>query len=182
MRARVTAHPVYTDALEEVTAMKKWPACAVLFALTLAGCSGTENYFSMSTELNRPMFAPVGEALIRWEEGVRETGSREPSEAIRYELLYAGLSGRTVNITYREYWTSPSKKLIQPVFNQELKYELGQDGKAIITFKEIRIEVAEASSERISFHVTNGPAGAQVETKQGRTRSEEKPAPRLYPN
>jgi len=162
--------------------MKIWPVYAVFLTMTLAGCSGTENYFSLYTELNRPMFAPVGAALIEWEEGVRESGAREPAEAFHYALLYSGLAGRTVNITYREYWTSSSTKLIQPVFNQDLKYDLGQDGKAVITFKDIQIEISEATNTRVAFHVTHGPSGARMDVKKERARPDEKPPVRIYPN
>ncbi|HMK39640.1 MAG TPA: hypothetical protein VK569_09885 [Bacteroidota bacterium] len=162
--------------------MKKWPVCAALLTMTLAGCSGNENYFALYTELNRPMFAPVGEALIEWEQGVRESGAKVPTEAFHYSLLYSGLAGRTLNVTYREYWTSSATKLIQPVFTQDLKYELGQDGKAIITFKDIQIEIAEATTERVAFHVTHGPSGARTDVKKERTRSDEKQPVNIYPN
>lgn len=175
------AHTHQADVLEKGTPMKTWPVCFVLLTMTLAGCAGTENYFSLNTELNHPMFAPVGAALIEWEEGVREKSSKETSETFRRELLYSGLTGRTVNITYREYWTGSSRKLVQPVFNQDLKYELGQDGKAVITFKEVRIEVSEATNERIGFLLTHGPAGARVDAKQGKSQTAEQAPANAYP-
>lgn len=161
--------------------MKTRDIWGLLVAVVLMGCASTENYFSTNFQVNRPMFASVGGSLIEWEEGVRGKSSKEVTEASRHELLYSGLQGRTVHITYREYWTSASGVLTRPAFSQDLKYELGQDGKTIVTFKEVRIEVSEATNERIGFLVTHGPAGMRVNADQVIIQKDEQAPVNTYP-
>ncbi len=119
--------------------------------------------------------------MIEWEEGVRSKSGKEVTQAIRYELLYAGLEGRTVSITYREYSIGESSALARPAFSQELKYELAQDGKTIITFREVRIEVSEATNERIGFMVSHGPAGMRVTNEQFIMQRDEQTPVEAYP-
>jgi hypothetical protein len=161
--------------------MKTRALWGFIVAIVFAGCASTENYFSTNFQVNRPMFASVGGSLIEWEEGVRGKSSKEVTDASRHELLYSGLQGRTVNITYREYWMSSSSELIRPAFSQDLKYELGQDGKTIVTFKEVRIEVTEATNERIGFMVTHGPAGMRVNAEQVIIQKDEQAPVNTYP-
>jgi hypothetical protein len=64
-----------------------------------------------------------------------------------YELLYTGVSGAGLNLTYREF--SPDG-LARVAFFQNLTYEAGAKS---ITFKKFRIAVEKATSESITFTV-----------------------------
>jgi hypothetical protein len=161
--------------------MKTWPVCFFMICMTLAGCASSENYLTTSLQVNHPMFAGVGASLLEWEEGVRGKSSKEVSQACRYQLLYSGLQGRTVNITYREYCIGSSSEFTRPGFSQELKYELGQDGKTIVNFREIRIEVSEATNERIGFMVSHGPAGMRVNAEQVILQKDDQAPVNIYP-
>jgi hypothetical protein len=164
-----------------VPSMKTWPILFTIVCWTLAGCGSSENYFSTNFQVNRPMFASVGGSMIEWEEGVRSKSGREVTQATRYELLYSGLQGRTVSITYREYSTGEPSALSRPAFSQELKYELAQEGKTIVTFREVRIEVSEATNERIGFMVSHGPAGMRVTNEQFINQKDEQTPAEAYP-
>jgi len=161
--------------------MKTRAICSVIVCWMLAGCASSENYFSTNFQVNRPMFASVGASMIEWEEGVRSTSGKEVTQARRYELLYSGLQGRTVSITYREYSTGESSTAVRPAFSQELKYDLAQEGKTIVTFREVRIEVSEATNERIGFMVTHGPAGMRVTNEQFINQKDEQTPAEAYP-
>jgi hypothetical protein len=64
-----------------------------------------------------------------------------------YELIYGGVSGKTIKILYREY----SGDFARPSFFQELQYDIG--GDAVISFRDIDVRVLSASSSRITVVV-----------------------------
>lgn len=64
------------------------------------------------------------------------------------ELIYSGLSDDALQLLYREY---TSDDLIRPAFTQELSYP---PGVKIIRFRNFKIEVREASPERLVYTVT----------------------------
>lgn len=64
-----------------------------------------------------------------------------------FELLYAGINGNALNVTYREF--SP-EGFARVAFFQNLTYEAGAKS---ITFKKFKISVDHASSESITFTV-----------------------------
>jgi len=64
------------------------------------------------------------------------------------ELVYSGLSDNTLHLLYREY---TPKNLIRPAFTQELSYP--SDAK-IIRFRDFKIEIKEASAEKLVYSVT----------------------------
>jgi hypothetical protein len=86
-----------------------------------------------------------------------------------------------VSLTYREYCMGSSIEFTRPAFSQELKYELGQDGKTVVTFKEARIEVTEATNERIGYMVSHGPAGMRVSAEQVIIQKDEQNPVITYP-
>jgi len=63
------------------------------------------------------------------------------------ELIYSGLSGRTIRISYREF----SNDMARPAFYQDLTYELTESDT--ITFKSLRIKIFEATNSSIVFSV-----------------------------
>ena len=71
------------------------------------------------------------------------------TDHFREELIYAGIAGDVIKISYREYIGRDS--LARPSFFQELSYDL--KGSSIIVFKNFRIEVLGANNEGIKFVV-----------------------------
>lgn len=65
------------------------------------------------------------------------------------ELIYSGLSNDALQLLYREY---TSDNLIRPAYTQELSYP--PDAK-IISFRTFKIDVKEASAERLVYIVMN---------------------------
>jgi len=63
------------------------------------------------------------------------------------ELIYAGLSGTTIRITYREY----ADGLARPAFYQELIYDLANS--KIFTFRSIVFEVLEATNSCMTYKI-----------------------------
>ena len=67
--------------------------------------------------------------------------------SFKAELIYTGITGNTINISYREF----ANNLARPLFYHELKYDLNESDQ--ITFRSLRIEVLEADNAKIRFQV-----------------------------
>jgi len=65
------------------------------------------------------------------------------------ELLYQGVQGDTLRLTYREFIGS----LIRPAFFQDLTYKLNKDKPTTINFKNIKIKIYEATNNYIKYEV-----------------------------
>ena len=71
----------------------------------------------------------------------------EKKGIINYEIIYNGVSSNSINLTYREF--SPNN-LARSAFFQNLTYPVGSE---TIRFRDLRIQVHNADSERIEFTV-----------------------------
>lgn len=67
--------------------------------------------------------------------------------SVRSELVYAGLSGDTVSILYREFVND----MARPAFSQDLRYDLSKSRQ--IGYRGARIEVLQADNVGISYRV-----------------------------
>lgn len=72
---------------------------------------------------------------------------------LNYELIYGGTDGKSITITYREY---TSEDLARPAFYQNVVYEAG---KRQIRFRDIVIEIQEASNEKLVYTVLSDGLG-----------------------
>ncbi len=66
---------------------------------------------------------------------------------IRKELLYAGKSGNTIEISYREFRGG----LAAPAFFQNLKYDISQS--RIVRFQKFQIEIQSADNQSITYTI-----------------------------
>ncbi|WP_146205430.1 MULTISPECIES: hypothetical protein [unclassified Azospirillum] len=80
----------------------------------------------------------------------RATEIAQPG-GFKVELLYEGISGNVVNITYREF----AENMIRPAFQQDLKYTLARPDEEI-SFRGVRIVVHSATNSRIDYTVLSG--------------------------
>ena len=94
-------------------------------------------------------------------EGVRllPTASRTSVDTskgfVNFELVYSGTTGEAFQILYREY---TKEDLARPAFSQTLVYEKGSTS---IRFRNLEIDVHEASNERIKFTVVSDGSGSK---------------------
>lgn len=65
------------------------------------------------------------------------------------ELIYSGMSGTSITITYREFMND----MARPAFTQELKYDLANSD--IVGYKSARFQVLEASNTFIKYKILN---------------------------
>lgn len=74
------------------------------------------------------------------------------SGGFKYELLYLGLSERTLRLSYREF----TDNLARPAFQQDLTYTLADEGNTQISFRKLRIEVIAADNNQMTYKVLSG--------------------------
>ncbi|MCG6398851.1 hypothetical protein [Vibrio fluvialis] len=66
---------------------------------------------------------------------------------IRKELIYSGIAGNTIDVTYREY----RNQLAAQAFYQSVKYDLNES--KIIAFQNFTFKVIEANNSRITIQI-----------------------------
>jgi hypothetical protein len=73
--------------------------------------------------------------------------------SFRYQLLYQGLDGRTVRLTYRGY----TNDLARPAFQQDLTYTLEQNGRPTdVSFRGLQMTILRADNNGITYRVRRG--------------------------
>lgn len=73
-------------------------------------------------------------------------------DSYKKEALYQGKIGNKINISFREYYDGYAR----PAFTQNIEYELDANGKAVIGFQGLRINVIKASNIDIEYVVIQG--------------------------
>jgi len=68
-------------------------------------------------------------------------------------LTYTGKSGSNIRVAYREYSGVNKRAIAEPAFYLDLEYPLEDNGPTIITFRDIQMEVVEATGNHIQFKV-----------------------------
>lgn len=76
-----------------------------------------------------------------------KTIERWSKESFKRELIYGGLSGNTISISYREFVDGTAR----PAFTQDIKYDLGES--KVIGFRGARFEVIKASNVSLRYKV-----------------------------
>ena len=72
---------------------------------------------------------------------------RYSQDYIRKELIYAGKSGNTIEISYREFRGG----LAAPAFFQNLKYDISQS--KLVRFQKFQIEIQSADNQSITYRI-----------------------------
>lgn len=137
-------------------------SAVVIACLVLGGCATqvVSSAPKKSYMVGQRLSAPVGGTLLRIEKGKTEivrrwvgvlnspdgwvTEARASDDFVKGELVYGGISGKTIEIAYREY----RGNLAAPAFFQNLKYDLA--ASSYIVFQNFRIEVLDASNSAIN--------------------------------
>lgn len=70
-------------------------------------------------------------------------------DSFKYVALYQGKKGNLIKISFREF----KNNIARPAFTQDIEYELDNDGKTLIGFKGLRIEVEKATNFDITYKI-----------------------------
>jgi hypothetical protein len=68
-------------------------------------------------------------------------------DQVHYELIYSGMSGRTINLSYREFTTDG---MARPAFTQELHYNADEP---TLRFRNLQVGIREATNEKLTYVV-----------------------------
>src|SRR6185436_3074973 len=93
-------------------------------------------------------WAKIKTAPVPYEEAV----DLEQTRGFRQELLYQGVAGSSLSISYREF----SDNFARPAFQQDLQYTLAPSGETEIAFKGARITVLSATNTALQYKVVSG--------------------------
>ena len=81
-----------------------------------------------------------------------ETSEVMLGEGFKVELLYQGVAGDILRLSYREFQES----LARPAFQQDLTYTLSPDGPTEIHFRTLALDVISADNSGIRYRVKHG--------------------------
>jgi len=115
--------------------------------LLLSACSGS-NKFYKDYDVGVEKEATVGSVMVTvsGQEKIANETTR-----ITQQLVYGGVAARIARIGYREY----GEDLTKPAAFQELQYDLNESN--VIAFRDMTIQILEASSKQVRFKVLSGP-------------------------
>lgn len=74
------------------------------------------------------------------------------SQGFKYELLYNGISGNVIHLSYREFIDN----LIRPAFQQDITYTIKDEKPTVINFRGVKIEVLSVGNNEIQYRVLSG--------------------------
>lgn len=147
--------------------MKMWgrPLLYALLPISfLSGCATTlESKTFKSYTVGKTAVATVGEPFLIDQDGTLEKvktwvgllyspdgwkiEDRYSVNFVRKELIYAGKSGSTIDISYREF----RGELAAPAFFQSVKYDLAES--PIVRFQKFQIQIDDANNQLITYRI-----------------------------
>ena len=124
------------------------------FILFFSGCIPVIQKHYIIMEIKN---ATVGSQMVGYES---TTDGLYGKRGYKWELVYAGIDGRTLQVDYREYLHSNNSWLIKDGFTQHLKYDISES--EFIVFKTFELEIIEAGSSWIKYRVTRDDVSAST--------------------
>jgi hypothetical protein len=98
--------------------------------------------------------ATMGSTMIWWSQKGNYNSERGVWEQLKKELIYSGISGTTLKLSYREYkesFVAPFDETARLPNSLELMYDISTDKE--ISYQDMRILVISADSKGIIFKV-----------------------------
>lgn len=77
-------------------------------------------------------------------------------DSYKKEIIYQGKIDNKVNMLYREFYALDNKFMIREAYTQNIEYELDNNGKALIGFKGLRMEILESTNNSIKYRIIKG--------------------------
>lgn len=124
-----------------------------IISIFFTGCGlANSHYITYNFEKERVMVANVGAEMLNWTETYKNDVYGTILGTFEQTLTYSGKQGTVIKIFYRE----ASNGFARPSFTQELTYDI--TGDPIVTFRNTKIKVVEATNSLIKFIVLESPA------------------------
>src|ERR1700674_5426084 len=94
---------------------------ASVVVLGLSGCGlANTRYVRTNYTIGEAKEAMIGSPMVSVESGVKNEVYDNVLSSMSQELIYGGVAGNTIKVTYREY----GNNMARPAFSQELQYDL----------------------------------------------------------
>lgn len=104
-------------------------------------------YYKDSLGFHNHAALQIGEKGIKYFSPIKKNQKKYDSGSFKQEIVYAGLSGNTLNVTYKEY----KNDIARPAFFQNITYDLKNSN--IIRYKNFKIKILKASNSQIKYVV-----------------------------
>jgi hypothetical protein len=140
----------------------------VVLCLFLSACSGSSKFYK-DYDIGAEKQVTVGSVMVT---ASSQVNTADQTTKITEQLVYGGVAGRIIKINAREY----GEDLTKPIAFQELQYDLSES--EVITYRDLTIQVLEASNKQIRFKVLTGPENPNAPKEEGPA---EKEAPPKFP-
>jgi hypothetical protein len=123
----------------------------------LIGCGSAQSFVDRDFALNVQKQASVGSSILQIEAGWMNASinTTKKNRGLIQELVYGGVSNRTIKLLYREYLRKDQVVIQRPSYSQELQYDLNESN--VITFRAIKLRVDSANNNQITFVVLECP-------------------------
>lgn len=144
--------------------MKNYKLIPLIVFLSIISSCSYSNFFNKDFNVDEVKTVSVGSIMISIEEGIINDLNKNVESGIRQELVYNGKATNVIHIKYREYNITPEGNFIRDAFGQDLVYDLTEN--KILTFRSIKFEVIEASTNEIKFKVIDFPEKAEPTPEQ----------------
>ncbi len=123
-----------------------------LVAMQIAGCGfAREGFLTTDYQLGLEKTVTVGSTMTTIVSGTKNSVYGTVIDMFTQELIYGGVASGIVKISYREF----SNNKARPALYQDLQYDLSQS--SVIAFRDMRIQIDNASNSTITFRVLDGP-------------------------
>lgn len=123
-----------------------------IMSITFFTCGlANSSYLVRSFDINEAQSAPVGSPMIIVEDGMKNDVYKYKFNGHRRELVYSGMDGDVLQVTYREYNVERNGVFIKDGFTQHLKYDLTDTD--IIQFRDTQIRILKVTSASIMYEV-----------------------------
>lgn len=124
-----------------------------ILAVSFGACGlANSHYLMYNFEKDWVMVANVGAEMMNFTETYKNDVYGTVLSTFEQTLTYSGKQGNVIKIFYREV----SNNFARPSFTQELTYDITDD--PVITFRNTKIKVVEATNSTIKFIVLESPA------------------------
>jgi hypothetical protein len=138
---------------EKARVRMKTQIAGLMCALLLAGCApeAVKGYV-----VGEEAHASMGSTMVWWSPKGEMTGG--VWEQSRMELIYSGISGTTLKISYREskeYFDTPNSRTVPQPNSLDLTYDISTSKE--ISYQDMSLLVISADSKEIVFKVLKGP-------------------------
>ena len=110
--------------------------------------SGSGSFDALKAAPGWLWFEKTLDSRIRYEQGEQQVPR---PDAKKYELLYQGISAKTLRLSYREYIND----FARPAFFQDVSYDI-TEFPTDVTFRTVRISVLGADNNGIRYKVLSG--------------------------